>query len=97
MQFCWTEKKTGFLLTLIILFSTFFQVNVPGVGVNVNVDSKSELQKHLGINQVGNTQQGPGGESLLLKQLGKQTTSDPTPDMINQVAPSLANKIPNDR
>ena len=68
----------------------------PGGGVGVNVDNKSELQKHLGINQVGNTQQGPGGESLLLKQLGKQTTSDPTPDMINQVAPSLANKIPND-
>merc|ERR1712087_329462 len=68
----------------------------PGGGVRVNVENNSELQKHLGINQVGNTQQGLGGESLFLKQLGKQTTSDPTPDMINQVAPSLANKIPND-
>ena len=64
----------------------------PGGRLGVNVENKSELQKHLGINQVGNIQQGPGGESLLMKQLGKQTTSDPTPDMINQVA----NKIPND-
>ena len=64
----------------------------PGGRVGANVENKSELQKHLGINQVGNIQQGPGGESLLMKQLAKQTTSDPTPDMMNQVA----NKIPND-
>ena len=43
----------------------------------------------------GQPQQNPGS-SLLQLQLAKQTTSDPTPDIINKVATCHAGKVPND-
>ncbi len=65
----------------------------PGMGGSQLAAQLSSGNKANGNNPSG----GAGGSSsLLLTQLEKQTTSDPNPNIINQVASLNANKVPND-
>ena len=64
--------------------------------------NNSHLAAHLNQGQVNPNQPGgPGGpgnqgSGLLLKELAKQPTNDPNPDVINRVATCIASKVPND-
>ena len=83
------------------------QLEQPGSGMGVIRPNNSHLAAQLGAggngapppgvvtSQAQGGPQGGGGSSLLLSQLAKQTTSDPNPDVINQVATCHASKIPN--
>ena len=63
--------------------------------------NNSHLAAHLNQGQVNPNQPGAGGpgtqgSGLLLKELAKQPTNDPNPDVINRVATCIASKVPND-